>query len=148
MDCCDLVREMHKYLGIAKIKRNKFPIANTFLSPGGKGNTDCEDYYQISQALIRMLANGLIINPISRPLKSEWKSANATAWASDIYEMVAEAMSDGNSTQKYEIASIMQLTQLLSILAELSRKVDFLSEAIGITPDLEQELLYPLNKSG
>ncbi|MEG4572650.1 hypothetical protein QUA56_08090 [Microcoleus sp. N3A4] len=139
-DCCAEIKEIHKYLGIAKMKK-KFKVAKAFLSPGGTGNQECEDYYAITEALFRMLANGLIINPTSKPLGNEWKSVNATAWAQDMYEMMAEAMSDGNSTQKYEISSIMQLTQLLSILAELSRKVDFLSEAIGATPDLEEELI-------
>jgi hypothetical protein len=140
MDCCTEIKEIHKYLGIAKMKK-KFKVAKAFLSPGGTGNQECEDYYAITEALFRMLANGLIINPIGKPLGNEWKSVNATAWAGDMYEMLAEAMSDGNSTQKYEISSIMQLVQILSIVAELSRKVDFMSESIGITPDLEEELI-------
>lgn len=138
MDCCEQVKEIYKYLGIAKMKK-KFKVAKQFLAPGGQGNEECEDYYALSEALFRMLANGLIINPISKPLGSEWKSVNATAWAGQMYEMTAEAMSNGDSTQKYEIAAIMQQVQLMSAVAELSRKVDFLQEAIGHLPDLGTE---------
>ncbi len=138
-DCCDKIEEIYKYLGIAKIKKNKFKVAKAFLAPGGTGNQECEDYYSINEALFRMLANGLIINPVSKPLGSEWKSVNATAWAGNMYEMLAEAMSDGNSTQKFEISMMMQITQLLSIISEQTRKIEFLSEALGIEPDLETE---------
>lgn len=130
-DCCDLTREIHKHLGIKKLKKNKFPVAKAFLVAGGEGNEECEDYYQITQQLFRMLANGLILNPKSAPLGNEWQSVNATAWAGNMYEMMAETMSDGNSSQKYEIASIMQLTQLLTILAETSRKVEYLIDRLG-----------------
>lgn len=140
MNCCDKVEEIYKYLGIAKMKK-KFKVAKQFLVPGGNGNEECEDYYALCEALFRMLANGLIINPVSKPLGSEWKNVNATAWASGVYEMVAEAMSNGDTTQKYEISSIMQQVQMMSAIAELSRKVDFLSEAIGMTPDLDTEEL-------
>jgi hypothetical protein len=140
MNCCDKVEEIYKYLGIAKMKK-KFKVAKQFLVPGGTGNEECEDYYALCEALFRMLANGLIINPVSKPLGSEWKNVNATAWASGVYEMVAEAMSNGDTTQKYEISSIMQQVQMMSAIAELSRKVDFLSEAIGTTPDLDTEEL-------
>jgi hypothetical protein len=134
MDCCDKVDEIYKYLGIAKLKRNKFPVSNAFLVPGGTGNDNCIDYYAIMQALFRMLANGLIINPKSKPLGSEWQSTNATAWASNMYEMMAESMSDGNTTQRFEVAAIMQLTQIMSVLAENSRKVEFVADAIGLEP--------------
>ncbi|MCC3422255.1 MAG: hypothetical protein JGK28_31365 [Microcoleus sp. PH2017_07_MST_O_A] len=140
MNCCDKVEEIYKYLGIAKMKK-KFKVAKQFLVPGGNGNEECEDYYALCEALFRMLANGLIINPVSKPLGSEWKNVNATAWASGVYEMVAESMSNGDTTQKYEISSIMQQVQMMSAIAELSRKVDFLSEAIGMTPDLDTEEL-------
>ena len=134
MDCCDKVEEIYKYLGIAKLKKNKFPVSNAFLVPGGSGNDNCFDYYAIAQALFRMLANGLIINPKSKPLGSEWQNANATAWASAIYEMMAESMSDGNSTQRFEVAAIMQLTQMMATLAENGRKIEFVADAIGIEP--------------
>ncbi len=130
-DCCDLMREVHKHLGIKKLKENKFSVAKAFLVAGGEGNEKCEDYYEITQQLFRMLANGLIINPKSKPLGNEWQSVNATAWAGNMYEMMAEAMSNGNSSQKYEIASIVQLTQLLTILAETSRKVEYLIDRLG-----------------
>ncbi|MEG4855728.1 hypothetical protein QUB10_33325, partial [Microcoleus sp. B5-D4] len=135
MDCCDKVEEIYKYLGIAKLKKNKFPVSNAFLVPGGKGNDNCIDYYSITQALFRMLANGLIINPKSKPLGSEWQNVNATAWAGQMYEMLAESMSDGNSTQRFEVAAIMQLVQIMSTLAETSRKVEFVADAIGIEPE-------------
>ena len=141
MDCCKEIKEIHKYLGIKKIKKNKFKIAKAFMVPGGTGNEECEDYYQLQQALIRMLANGLIINPISKPLGSEWKSVNATAWAGQVYEMTAEAMSNGNSSQKFEISMMMQITQLLSILSEQTRKIEFLSEVLGVEPNLDTEEL-------
>ncbi|MEG4077568.1 hypothetical protein QUA10_05690 [Microcoleus sp. Pol8_D6] len=134
-DCCEQIREMYKYLGIAKLKKNKFPVSNAFLVPGGTGNDNCVDYYAITQALFRMLANGLIINPKSKPLGSEWQSTNATAWASNMYEMMAESMSDGNSTQRFEVAAIMQLVQIMSTLAETSRKVEFVADSIGIEPE-------------
>src|SRR6476620_7545505 len=134
MNCCDKVEEIYKYLGIAKLKRNKFPVSNAFLVPGGKGNDNCFDYYSIMQALFRMLANGLIINPKSKPLGSEWQNANATAWASAMYEMMAETMSDGNSTQRFEVAAIMQLTQMMATLAENGRKIEFVADEIGIEP--------------
>ncbi|MCC3433805.1 MAG: hypothetical protein JGK08_28745, partial [Microcoleus sp. PH2017_04_SCI_O_A] len=121
--------------------KKKFKVAKQFLVPGGNGNEECEDYYALCEALFRMLANGLIINPVSKPLGSEWKNVNATAWASGVYEMVAESMSNGDTTQKYEISSIMQQVQMMSAIAKLSRKVDFLSEAIGMTPDLDTEEL-------
>ncbi|XZN93230.1 MAG: hypothetical protein ACM65M_10575 [Microcoleus sp.] len=139
MDCCKKVDEIYKYLGIAKLKKNKFPVAKQFLSPGGTGNEDCEDYYQLNQALFRMLANGLILNPKASPHGNLWQSVNATAWAGDVYEMVAEAMSNGDSTQKFEISMIMQTTQLLQIIAEQTRKIEFLSECLGIEPDLDVE---------
>ena len=139
MECCDKVEEIYKYLGIAKLKKQKMKIAKQFLVPGGSGTEDCEDYYQITQALFKMLANGLIINPVSKPLGTNWQSVNATAWAEQIYEMTAEAMSNGDSTQKFEISAIMQLVQTMSAVAELSRKVDFLSEVLGTTPDLDTE---------
>ncbi|MCC3410076.1 MAG: hypothetical protein JGK17_32000 [Microcoleus sp. PH2017_10_PVI_O_A] len=138
MNCCDKVEEIYKYLGIAKMKK-KFKVAKQFLVPGGKGNEECEDYYALNEALFRMLANGLIINPVSKPLGSEWKNVNATAWAAGVYEMVAEAMSNGDSTQKFEISTIMQQVQMMSAVAELSRKVDFISEVLGVTPDLDTE---------
>ncbi|MEG3844787.1 hypothetical protein, partial [Microcoleus sp. herbarium14] len=128
-----------KYFGIAKMKKKKFKVAKAFLVPGGTGNEECEDYYALSEALFRMLANGLIINPISKPLGTDWQTVNATSWASQIYEMVAEAISDGNSTQRVEIAMIMQLTQVMALLAETSRKVEFLADAIGVEPRLKQE---------
>jgi hypothetical protein len=134
MNCCDKVEEIYKYLGIAKLKRNKFPVSNAFLVPGGSGNDNCFDYYAIMQALFRMLANGLIINPKSKPLGSEWQNVNATAWASAMYEMMAESMSDGNSTQRFEVATIMQLTQMMATLAENGRKIEFVADAIGIEP--------------
>jgi len=134
MNCCDKVEEIYKYLGIAKLKKNKFPVSNAFLVPGGSGNDNCFDYYAIVQALFRMLANGLIINPKSKPLGSEWQNANATAWASAMYEMMAESMSDGNSTQRFEVAAIMQLTQMMATLAENGRKIEFVADAIGIEP--------------
>jgi hypothetical protein len=134
MNCCDKVEKIYKYLGIAKLKRNKFPVSNTFLAPGGSGNDNCLDYYAIMQALFRMLANGLIINPKSKPLGSEWQNANATAWASAMYEMMAESMSDGNSTQRFEVATIMQLAQIMSTLSENGRKIEFVADAIGIEP--------------
>jgi len=139
MDCCDLIKDLHKYLGIARLKKEKFKISRTFLIPGGKGTEDTVDYYEIYQALFRMLANGLILNPISKPLGSKFQSANATAWAADMYEMAAESMSDGNSSQRYEIAAIMQSAQLLSIVAESARKIEFLADAIGIEPELTLE---------
>jgi len=134
MNCCDEVKEIYKYLGIAKLKRNKFPVSNAFLVPGGSGNDNCFDYYAIMQALFRMLANGLIINPKSKPLGSEWQSTNATAWASSMYEMMAESMSDGNTTQRFEVAAIMQLTQMMATLAENGRKIEFVADAIGLEP--------------
>ncbi|MEG4323651.1 MULTISPECIES: hypothetical protein, partial [unclassified Microcoleus] len=135
MDCCNQVEEIHKYLGIGKLKKNKFQVANTFLLPNGQGNSEQKDYYEITQALFKMLANGLIINPKTKPLGSDFQHANATSLASQMYEMQAESMSDGNSTQKFEISAIVQMVQLMAAVAELSRKVDFLSEAIGIMPD-------------
>ncbi|MEG4815621.1 hypothetical protein [Microcoleus sp. K5-D4] len=137
-ECCDKVNEMYKYLGIAKMKK-KFKVANQFLAPGATGNTECEDYYALQEALFRMLANGLIINPTSAPNGTPWQSANATAWAGQMYEMMAESMSDGNSTQKVEIAIIMQLAQLMKVNAEQTRMIQFLSECIGITPELDTE---------
>jgi len=134
MDCCDKVEEIYKFLGIAKLKKKKFPVSNAFLVPGGTGNDNCFDYYAIMQALFRMLANGLIINPKSKPLGSEWQNVNATAWASGMYEMMAESMSDGNSTQRFEVATIMQLTQMMATLAENGRKIEFVADAIGIEP--------------
>lgn len=139
MNCCDKVEEIYKFLGIAKMKKHKFKVAKAFLSPGGTGNEECEDYYALAQALFRMLANGLILNPIAKPLGSEWKSTNATAWAGDMYEMMAESMSDGNSTQKYEIAMMMQVTQLLSIIAESSRKIELIIDAAGYEPIIQTE---------
>jgi hypothetical protein len=139
MKCCDKVDEIYKYLGIAKLKKNKFPVSNAFLVPGGSGNDNCFDYYAIMQALFRMLANGLIINPKSKPLGSEWQNANATAWASAMYEMMAESMSDGNSTQRFEVAAIMQLTQMMGTLAENGRKIEFVADAIGLEPLLVPE---------
>lgn len=139
MNCCDKINEIYKYLGIAKLKKNKFPVSKAFLSPGGTGNENCEDYYQLNQALFRMLANGLILNPKASPHGNPWQSVNATAWAGNVYEMVAEAMSNGDSTQKFEIAMAMQVTQLLQIIAEQTRKIEFLSECLGIEPDLDVE---------
>lgn len=139
MNCCDKVDEIYKYLGIEKLKRNKFPVSNAFLVPGGSGNDNCFDYYTIFQALFRMLANGLIINPKSKPLGSEWQNVNATAWASSMYEMMAESMSDGNTTQRFEVAAIMQLTQIMSTLAENGRKIEFVADGIGFEPLLVPE---------
>ncbi|MEG4581806.1 hypothetical protein QUA71_19645 [Microcoleus sp. MON1_C5] len=133
-NCCDKIEEIYKYLGIAKLKKNKFPVSNAFLVPGGKGNDNCVDYYAITQALFRMLANGLIINPKSKPLGSEWQNANATAWASAMYEMMAETMSDGNSTQRFEIAAMMQMVQMMAAVAENGRKIEFVADAIGFEP--------------
>ncbi|MEG4861720.1 hypothetical protein QUB75_30760 [Microcoleus sp. K1-B6] len=93
------------------------------------------DYYTIFQALFRMLANGLIINPKSKPLGSEWQNANATAWASAMYEMMAESMSDGNTSQRFEVAAIMQLVQIMSAVAETGHKVEFVVDSIGLEPE-------------
>jgi hypothetical protein len=134
MNCCDKVEEIYKYLGIAKLKKNKFPVSRAFLVPGGTGNDDCIDYYSIMQALFRMLANGLIINPKSRPHGSEWQSVNATGWASDMYAMMAESMSDRNSSQRFEVAAIMQLVQIMATVAENGRKIECAIDAIGLEP--------------
>lgn len=139
MDCCDKIEEIHKYLGIGRFKKNKFKLSNAFLVPGGKGETAIEDYYELTEALFRMLANGLIINPESSPNGTPWKVANASAWAAQMYEMAAESMSDGNSSQKVEIASMMQLTQIMKVLAELTRKVEFVADVLGVTPDIKSE---------
>lgn len=133
-DCCEMIKEIHKFLGIAKLKKNRFPVSNAFLVPGGTGADNCFDYYSIMQALFRMLANGLILNPKSKPLGTEWQNVNATAWASAMYEMMAESMSDGNSTQRFEVAAIMQLAQMMSTLAENGRKIEFVADAIGLEP--------------
>jgi hypothetical protein len=139
MDCCKKVDEIYKYLGIAKMKRDKFKVAKAFMVGGGKGNEECKDYYAVTQALFRMLANGLIINPISSPNGNDWQNVNATAWAAQMYEMMAESMSDGNSSQKFEMAAIMQLAQLMSTLAETSRKVEYVVDAIGYDPLMDTE---------
>ncbi len=141
MNCCDKVEEIHKYLGIEKLKRNKFPISKAFLAPGGKGEEQCFDQYEINQALFRMLANGLIINPQCKPGGLEWQNSNATSWAAQMYEMQAESMSDGNQSQKVEVSVMMQLSQAMMLIAELTKKVEFLVDAIGIQPKLKTELL-------
>jgi len=139
MDCCKEIKDIYKYLGIAKMKKDKFKVAKAFMVAGGQGNQECEDYYQVTQALFKMLANGLIINPISKPLGNDWQVVNATAWATQMYEMAAESMSDGNSSQKFEIAAIMQMAQLMSTLAETTRKVEYIIDAIGYEPILNSE---------
>lgn len=141
MQCCDKVDEIYKFLGIAKLKKRKFPVSNAFLVPGGTGEDNCIDYYTMFQALFRMLANGLIINPKSKPLGTEWQNTNATAWASSMYEMMAESMSDGNTTQRFEIAAIMQLVQLMSAVAENSRKTEMIIDGLGFEPELVPENL-------
>lgn len=141
MNCCEKVEEIYKYLGIAKIKRNKFKVGNQMMVPGGKGNSFAHDYYEVTELLFKTLANGLILNPKSKPLGTPFQHSNATAWAAQIYEMSAESMGNGNSTQKYEMSSIMQMTQMMAAVAELSRKVDFLQEAIGILPVPKKEEL-------
>ena len=133
-DCCDLVKEIHTYLGIGKMKQRKLQIAKAFLVPKGQGVEMCADFYEIFENLLRMMANGLIINPISKPLGSDYQHPNATAWASEMYEMMAESMSDGNSGQIYQMHSAVQMVQIMKVVAELSSKVDFLTEATGITP--------------
>ncbi|MEG4574768.1 hypothetical protein QUA56_19050 [Microcoleus sp. N3A4] len=55
MECCDLIKEIYQYLGIAKLKKNKFPVSNAFLVPGGSGNDNCLDYYSILQAYLECL---------------------------------------------------------------------------------------------
>ncbi|MEG4864496.1 MULTISPECIES: hypothetical protein [unclassified Microcoleus] len=139
MNCCDKVDEIYKYLGIGKFKSKKFKLSNAFLVPGGKGNIEIEDYYELTEALFRMLANGLIINPEASPNGTPWKVANASAWAAQMYEMAAESMSDGNSSQKVEIALMMQLAQIMKVLAETVRKVEFLADATGYTPVVNTE---------
>ena len=139
MDCCKELKEIHKYLGIPKMKKDKFKVAKAFMVAGGTGNQECENYYEVTQSLFRMLANGLIINPITKPLGNDWQVVNATAWAAQMYEMTAESMSDGNSTQKFEIATIMQLAQLMSTLAETTRKIEYIIDAIGYEPLLDTE---------
>lgn len=134
MNCCDKVEEIYKYLGIGKMKQRKFKLAKAFLVPKGQGNETCEDFYEIYENLIRMLANGLIINPISKPLGSDYQNANSTAWASEMYEMMAESMSNGDSTQRFEMHAASQMVQMMKTLAEVSSKVDFLMEAIGSLP--------------
>lgn len=139
MNCCDKVDEIYKYLGIGKFKSKKFKLSNAFLVPGGKGNIEIEDYYELTEALFRMLANGLIINPEASPNGTPWKVANASAWAAQMYEMAAESMSDGNSSQKVEIAVMMQLAQIMKVLAETVRKIEFLADATGYTPVVNTE---------
>lgn len=135
-ECCKLVKEIHKYLGIEKLKRNKFPVSNAFLAPGGSGDEQCFDQYEINQALFRMLANGLIINPQSSPQGQPYKNSNATAWAGQVYEMVAEGMSDGNLSQKYEISMAVQVTQMWAKIAEIDTKLDTIIDALGYTPNV------------
>ncbi|MEG4441980.1 hypothetical protein QUB47_19065 [Microcoleus sp. AT9_B5] len=139
MDCCEKVEEIYKYLGIGKIKKKKFAVANQFLAPGATGNTECTDYYELEEAKIRMMANGMILNPVSSPNGTPWQTVNATAWAGQVYEMLAESMSDGNQTQKVETALIMQLSQMMKVIAEMKREIEFLSQCIGITPELDTE---------
>ncbi|MEG4427079.1 MULTISPECIES: hypothetical protein [unclassified Microcoleus] len=139
MDCCEEIKEIHRFLGIGKFKKKKFAIANQFLAPGATGNTECADYYELEEAKIRMMANGLILNPVSSPNGTPWQTVNATAWAAQMYEMMAESMSDGNQTQKVEIALMMQLSQMMKVIAEMKREIEFLSQCIGITPELDTE---------
>jgi hypothetical protein len=133
-DCCDKIEEIHKYLGIGKFKQKKFTMGRAFLVPKGQGEEICEDFYETLENVIRMLANGLIINPVSKPLGSDWQTPNATAWAAQMYEMQAESMSNGNSTQVYEMHSAVQLVQMMKVVAELTSKVDFLTQVLGVTP--------------
>ena len=139
--CCNLVKEIHEALGIGKMKQKKMKIANAFLVPQGEGEELCMDFYEVVENIIRMLANGLIINPTMKPLGSEWQTPNATAWAQQVYEMSAENMSNGNSTQIYEMHSAFQSVQLMKVVAELSRKVDFMISVLGVTPQPTTELL-------
>lgn len=133
-DCCDKVEEIYKYLGIEKLKKRKFKMAKAFLVPKGTGDETCEDFYEIYENLVRMLANGLIINPIAKPLGSDWQTPNATAWGAQMYAMMAESMSNGDSTQRFEMHAASQLVQMMKVIAELSSKVDFITEVLGITP--------------
>lgn len=132
--CCDKVEEIYKYLGIEKLKKRKFKMAKAFLVPKGTGDETCEDFYEIYENLVRMLANGLIINPIAKPLGSDWQTPNATAWGAQMYAMMAESMSNGDSTQRFEMHAASQLIQMMKVIAELSSKVDFITEVLGITP--------------
>ncbi len=137
--CCELVKEIHKYLGIEKLKRNGFPIASAFLAPtdNPQKQEKEKDFYEVMQALIRMLANGLIINPKCSPQGQPYQSANATAWAGEVYEMIAESVSDGNLTQKYEISAMMQISQVWAKIAEIDTKLDCIMEALEINdPDV------------
>ena len=150
MNCCDLVKEIHEYLGVEKLKRNKFPIANAFLAPGGTGNEPAKDYYEINQGLFRMLANGLILNPKCSPGGTEWQSSNASSWAGQMYEMQAESMSDGNQSQKVEVSMMMAISQLTMLVAELTKKVDFIADVIGFDPELTVDYLpicFTIHKS-
>lgn len=139
MDCCDKVEEIYKYLGIAKLKKQKMKLAKALMVPKGQGNEQLEDYYEIMESLFRVMANGGIFNPISKPLGVEYQNVNATSWASEVYEMVAEAKSNGDSTQRFEMLASFQLVQMMKVLAEQRRMIECLSEAIGITPDLSTE---------
>ena len=141
MNCCDKVNEIYKYLGIEKLKRNKFPISNAFLAPSGTGNQDCVDHYEIQQALFRMLANGLILNPKSEPGGTPYQNSNATSWASAMFEMQAESMSDGNQSQKVEVSMMMAISQLTMLVAELTKKVEFIADSIGFDPELTVDYL-------
>jgi hypothetical protein len=149
-NCCDKIEEIYKYLGVEKLKKRKFKIAKAFLVPQGTGNEECEDFYEIYENLIRMLANGLIINPISKPLGSDFQTPNATAWSSQMYEMMAESMSNGNSSQRFEMHAASQLVQMMKVIAEQSSKIDFLMEAIGFLPNPiagELPVLFTIHES-
>jgi len=52
---------------------------------------------------------------------------------------MAESMSDGNSTQRFEVAAIMQMSQIMSTLAENGRKIEFVADTIGFEPLLVPE---------
>jgi hypothetical protein len=134
MNCCDKVEKIYKYLGIEKIERKKLKMAKAFLVPGGTGDILNDDYYEVVENIIRMLANGTIISPKMSPLGVDWQTPNATAWAQQVYEMAAESMRNGNSTQVFEMHSGATMVQLMKAIAELTSKVDALSQAVGFTP--------------
>ncbi|MEG4501289.1 hypothetical protein QUB05_21025 [Microcoleus sp. F10-C6] len=134
-ECCKKIDKMYKILGIEKFERNKFDVANAFLVAGGQGNTKCMDLYELLQSIVQMLANGLILNPKCAPGGLPWESANASAWAGQMYEMQAESMSDGNQSQKVEVAVMYALAQQSMMIAEISEKVKFLADAIGLQPE-------------
>jgi hypothetical protein len=147
-DCCedvlDALEDIKEALGIERILKDKFPVANTFMAPecSPGSTTVAKNFYEVLQCVFRTLAHGLIFEPkvkikdadAAKAGDQEFKTKylNATGWASAVSEALMEAKDDGNVGTNMDIRNGFAVTQMMVGVADAHYKLDTLLDCLGI----------------